>query len=86
MKHYKEVDGFKLYDEIYILDHHTIIRTNIIDIFDDYFSDESDYICKFVKTGHGTHRLEEISDSERIAEYRVQNKKDSYDRYVTRGY
>ena len=86
MEHYKEADGFKLHDEVYILDYHDIRKTYIIDIFDDYYEDESDYICKHVKTEYGTDRLEDVYKDIRDAERRVQSKKDNYDAYVTRGY
>lgn len=55
MKHYQEVDywgnTYKLHDKVYILDYYDIKKHYIEDIFDDYFSDDSDYICKCMREG-----------------------------------
>ena len=83
---YKEWNGFKLHQKVYILDCYDIIEATILEIFDDYYSDEDDFKCKWVRTDRGHERLENVYETERQAEYGVQNKKDAYDRYVTRGY
>jgi len=96
MKHYKKVNyyghTYKLYEKVYILDHYDVREHIIIDIFDDYFSDDSDYICKCVYTTspYGTDKrfnyLKDIYLDEQSAKYGIQNKKDTYDRYVTSRY
>jgi hypothetical protein len=80
---YIEWNGFKLYQTVYILDCYNIVKTNILEIYDDYYSDEDNFKCKWVRTDRGHERLEDVYETEREAEYRVQNKKDAYDRYVT---
>lgn len=89
MEHYKEHNGFKVGQTVYILNYYDIEETVILDIYDDFYDDEEDYKCKWVKTDRGDEHLEDIYETERQAEYGIQNKqnkKDSYDRYVTRGY
>ena len=96
MKHYTKVDygshTYKLRDKVYVLDYYTIKEKIITDIFDDYYSDDSDYICKcvYTTTPYGTDRsfdhLEDIYLTETSAKWGIQVKKDAYDRYVTRGY
>ena len=92
LKHYKEYDGFKIGDTVYILEVYTVKEKVIRDIFDDYYSDDCDYIvkCCFLTSPYGTdgtwEHLEDVYETKKIAEYHIQGKKDAYDRYVTRGY
>ena len=86
MKHYKEYNGFKIGDKVFRLDYYTIEEAYIKDIFDDYYSDDEDYICKCVRTNRGFDHLEDVYKNEQDAEYGIQSKKDSYDRYVTSRY
>lgn len=86
MKHYREADGFKIGDKVYRLNHYTIEEVYILDIYDDYYSDDDNFICKWVKTDRGHDHLEDVYTEKFYAEARIQSKKDSYDRYVTRGY
>lgn len=85
-KHYKEYDGFKVGDKVFRLNYYTVEETYIEDIFDDNYSDDVDFICKWVKTDRGYDHLGDIYKERKYAEDRIQSKKDSYDRYVTRGY
>jgi hypothetical protein len=57
-----------------------------LEIYDDNYSDEDDFKCKWIRTNRGHYRLEDIYETERKEEYGVQNKKDAYDRYVTSRY
>lgn len=86
MKQYKEVNGFKLGDKVYQLNHYDIEEATILEIYDDYYSDEDDFMCKWVKTDRGHDHLEDVFKERFLAERKVQSKKDSYDNYVTRGY
>jgi GTP cyclohydrolase FolE2 len=82
MKHYKEYYGFKVGDDVYILDYYDIKKTYIQDIFDDYEDCESRYICKFVKTPYGNRTIDNVYKNMRYAEDAVREKKRAYDRYV----
>lgn len=86
LKHYKESNGYKIGDKVFVLDYYDIKETYIEDIFDDYYSDNDNFICKWVKTNRGYDHLEDVYKEERFAINRIQSKKDAYDRYVTRGY
>ena len=83
---YKEYNGYKVGDSIFYLDYYTARENTILEIYDDYYSDEDNFTCKWVRYYGGCSRLSDIYDTEREAEYGIQNKKDAYDRYVTRGY
>jgi len=80
----KEYRDFKIYDEIYILDYYTIKKTYVKGFYKDYESDNSDYMVMYVEHEFGSDQYDDIYEDERSAERGVQNKKDSYDRYVTR--
>ena len=82
---YKEYDGYKVGDTIFYLSHYTVEEATILEIYDDYYSDDGDYICKWVKHTGGHDHLSDVYHEERFAEYSIQSKKDAYDRYVTRG-
>jgi hypothetical protein len=86
LQHYQEANGFKIGDIVYRLNHYTVEEAYIQDIFDDYYSDDENYICKWVKTNKGYDHLSDIYTNRVYAERKIQEKKETYDRYVTRGY
>jgi len=79
-----EYRNLKIYDEIYILDHYTIKKTYVKGFRKDYESDDSDYMVIYVEHEFGSDHYEDIYENAKSAERGVQNKKDRYDRYVTR--
>lgn len=83
---YKEWNGFKVSQKVYRLNHYDIEEATILEIYDDYYSDEDDFKCKWVKTDKGHDHLEDIYLTEQQAKYGIENKKDAYDRYVTSRY
>lgn len=86
MKHYKEWNGFKILQTVYRLNYYVIEEAIILDIYDDNYSDDEDFVCKWVKTNKGHDHLEDIYETEYQAKLAVQRKKDAYDRYVTSRY
>jgi hypothetical protein len=86
MKHYKECNGFKVLQTVYILNYYDIEEAMILDIYDDKYSDDEDFLCKWVKTDKGPEHLEDIYETEHQTRLAIQGKKDAYDRYVTSRY
>lgn len=86
MEHYKKSNGFSIGETVYRLNHYDIEEAVILDIFDDYYSDDEDFICKWVRTDKGFDHLEDIFKDKYLAERKIQFKKDAYDRYVTSRY
>lgn len=85
MEHYKEWNGFSISEKVYVLNHYDIEKATILDIFDDYYTDEDDFICKWVETDKGFDHLEDVFKDRCLAERAIERKKSAYDSYVTRG-
>lgn len=83
---YQEYNGYKVGDTIFYLEHYTVREATILEIYDDYESNDENYICKWVRHTGGHDHFSDVYHERTFAENRIQEKKDSYDRYVTRGW
>jgi len=97
MEHYKEVDfrnqHYKIGDKVWTLDGGKRRLQYLIDIFDDKYSDDSDYITKCCYTSNERYgmsksfnHLEEVYHDEWDAKRAESRWKDNYDSYVTGGF
>jgi hypothetical protein len=74
-KTYNEYSGYKVGDIIFYLDHYTIREATILEIFDDYYDDDENYICKWVKHTGGCDHFSDVFNERYFAENRIQSKK-----------
>ena len=81
-----EYNGLKIGDTILILDCYEIKETYIKGFSKDFEHDESSHMITWISHEYGEDHFYDVYTDRRSAECGVQQKKNSYDNYVTSRY